>query len=412
MKSDIDRLMQESDLDAIFVVGAAAHNPSMAYFTGRAHLTEAYLIKKRGEEPVLFCATMEREEGARTGLQTKDLIDYDMIKLLEKAGGDRTRAGAELFRLMFEDFGVTGKVALYGKVAVGPYFAVLRQLEQNVPGLELIGESPNTSILTRARATKSPEEAERIRRMGQITTSVFGEVAVFLSSHTAKDGVLVTRQGKTLTIGEVKRRINLWLAIRGAENPEGTIFAAGRDAGIPHSSGTDDDPVPVGKTIVFDLFPCEEGGGYYYDFTRTWCLGFASDDALQLHQEVLEVHDRLLEAIKPDTPCRDYQILTCQLFQEKGHPTILEDTKIQQGYIHSLGHGVGLAVHEGPAFSQLESNRDMVRVGSVFTVEPGLYYPERDMGVRIENTVWVNPEGKVEVLAEYPTDLVLKVPGV
>jgi Xaa-Pro aminopeptidase len=54
----------------------------------------------------------------------------------------------------------------------------------------------------------------------------------------------------------------------------------------------------------------------------------------------------------------------------------------------------------------------MVRVGSVFTVEPGLYYPERDMGVRIENTVWVNPEGKVEVLAEYPTDLVLKVPGV
>ncbi|MGD2252161.1 MAG: Xaa-Pro peptidase family protein [Anaerolineales bacterium] len=412
MKSDIDRLMQESELDAILVVGPATHNPSMAYFTGRAHLTEAYLIKKRDQEPVLFCASMEREEGVRTGLQTKNLIDYDMIKLLEEAGGDRTRAGAELFRLIFEDYGVTGRVALYGKVAVGPFYAVLRHLEQDVPGLELIGESPDTSVLTRARATKSPDEIERLRRMAQITTSVIGEVAVFLTSHKEKDGVMVSHQGEILTIGEIKRRINLWLAIKGAENPEGTIFAAGRDAGIPHSAGTDDDPVPVGKTIVFDLFPCEEGGGYFHDFTRTWCLGYASDEALQLHQDVLDVYQHLRSAIKPGTPCREYQILTCQLFQEKGHPTVLEDSKIQQGYIHNLGHGLGLAVHEGPSFSQLESNQDTVEVGSVFTIEPGLYYPERGMGVRIEDTVWVNPEGKIELLADYPTDLVLRIPGV
>jgi Xaa-Pro aminopeptidase len=54
----------------------------------------------------------------------------------------------------------------------------------------------------------------------------------------------------------------------------------------------------------------------------------------------------------------------------------------------------------------------MLLPGSVFTVEPGLYYPERGYGVRIEDSVWVRPDGKIEVLAEFPKDLVLKMPGV
>ena len=73
---------------------------------------------------------------------------------------------------------------------------------------------------------------------------------------------------------------------------------------------------------------------------------------------------------------------------------------------------MGLDVHEGPSFSHLESNTDVLQPGTVFTFEPGLYYPERGMGVRIEDTVWARPDGGFEVLAEYPKDLVLKIPGV
>ena len=87
-----------------------------------------------------------------------------------------------------------------------------------------------------------------------------------------------------------KRRINLWLAERGADNPEGTIFAIGRDAGVPHSTGTASDPLRLGQTIVYDIFPCEAGGGYYYDFTRTWCLGYAPDAVQALYQDVLDVY--------------------------------------------------------------------------------------------------------------------------
>ena len=70
-----------------------------------------------------------------------------------------------------------------------------------------------------------------------------------------------------------------------------------------------------------------------------------------------------------------------------------------------------LAVHEAPGFSHGESNLDILAPGTVFTFEPGLYYPERDLGMRLENTVWANPEGGFEILAEFPMDLVLKIPG-
>jgi Xaa-Pro aminopeptidase len=160
---------------------------------------------------------------------------------------------------------------------------------------------------------------------------------------------------------------------------------------------------------VFDIFPCQTGGGYFHDFTRTWCLGYAPDEVQEVYEDVLDVYETVYAAMVPNTPCRDYQVMACELFEGKGHPTVLNNPQTKEGYVHSLAHGVGLAVHEGPSFSHLESNIDQLLPGSVITHEPGLYYPEREIGVRIEDTVWVRPDGKLEVLAEYPKDLVLKM---
>lgn len=412
MIADIDQLMKDSGLDALFVAGPVGHNPAMTYFTGLAHVSQAFLIKVREKEPVLFHGSMERDEAAQTGLETKNLAEYDYPKLIKDAGGDTVRATALLLGRMFEDYGIMGRVAINGKVEIGPLFASLCSLEKEHGDLELVGEPMNVSVLTRARATKSAQEVDRIRAMGKITTSVVGDVASFLTSHKVQDGVLLSREGEPLTIGDVKRRINLWLAMKGAENPEATVFAIGRDAGVPHSTGEDSSPLEVGKPIVFDIFPCEAGGGYFYDFTRTWCLGYAPDEVMQTHEQVMQVFDTIIGEMKPGEPCRDYQIRTCELFEALGHPTILSDFQSQDGYVHNLGHGVGLAVHEGPSFLHLDTNTDVLQRGSVIAVEPGLYYPERGMGVRIEDTVWVRPDGIVETLVDYPKDLVLPIPGV
>ena len=84
MKKDLDALMQARNLDAILVTGPGQHNPAMVYLTGGGHLTNADLIKKCSEKAVLFHGPMERDEAAKTGLQTKDLGDYRMRDLLER----------------------------------------------------------------------------------------------------------------------------------------------------------------------------------------------------------------------------------------------------------------------------------------------------------------------------------------
>ena len=411
MKSDIDRVMKEKDIAAILVRGPAQHNASMTYFTGLVHLTGGFLLKILGQAPVLFCNDMERDEAASTGLELRALSDYEPMKLLESAEGDINLTDAMLIEKIFREFDVKRKVSIYGQGEAGATYSTYNTLQARYPEVEIVGESMMDSVMALVRSTKDADEVERIRGMGKITAAVVADVVGFLTSHQAKDNVLVDRNGDALTIGDVKTKINLWLAMRGVQNPNGSIFAIGRDAGVPHSSGTDEDPIPLGETIIFDIFPCEAGGGYFYDFTRTWCLGYATDEALALYEDVLEVYETVYASIKPEVLTRECQLMTCELFEEKGHPTICSDPRTLDGYVHTLGHSLGLSVHEAPVFRHSVMNQTVISPGTVFTIEPGLYYPDRGMGVRIEDTVWMKPDGELETLVDFPKDLVIKIPG-
>jgi Xaa-Pro aminopeptidase len=408
MKSDLDQLMQDHDLDAILITGPAQHNPPMGYLTGTIHMTGGDLIKKRDAVPILFYNPMERDEAAKSGFETKNLADYRFDELLKVANGNILHATILRYQKMMTDYDLTsGKIGVYGKMDVGSAYAIFSGLKEKLPNLEIIGQLGD-SLLLQAMATKDSEEVERIRAMGAITTSVVGKVADFLTTQRSKNGVLVKSNGEPVRIGEVKRRINLWLAESGVENPEGTIFAIGHDAGVPHSSGNPEDLLSLGQTIIFDIFPAEAGGGYFYDLTRTWCLGYAPDEVLSLYEDVYSVYQQIMNAIEVNTFCYKYQDRTCELFEEQGHQTIKSNPQTQEGYVHSLGHGVGLYIHEYPRFSS-NVKEDRLTPGAVVTIEPGLYYPERGMGVRLEDTVWIRPDGEMEILADYPLDLVLPV---
>ena len=406
MKTDIQQLMEKAGLDAIWVVGNATHNPPMTYFTGAVHVSNADLILIRGKDPVLFVNSMEREEGASTGLETINKSKYEIMKLLEESGGDFLLAGAKMAKMIFEELGLTeGKVSVYGKVEAGSVLGVVKHLEKLLPGIEFIGEG-GRSLLLEARATKDDGEIERIRKMGKVTTEVVGKTAAYLQSRQVnEDQILLNDENEPLTIGEMHTKINHWLAEKGVENPLGCIFAQGRDAGIPHSAGTHEDPIYLGKTIIFDIYPREPGGGYFYDFTRTWCLGYAPDEEQKIYDDVKFVYEKIMEELTIDEITFKFQERTCELFEERGHKTIRQDSQLQSGYVHNVGHGLGLDVHERPWFGKFD--QDNLSAGSVVTIEPGLYYPDQGMGCRLEDSVWVRPDGKMEVLADYPYDLVL-----
>ena len=207
----------------------------------------------------------------------------------------------------------------------------------------------------------------------------------------------------------VKSKINFWLAERSADPAEGFIFSIGRDAGVPHSVGNPGDLMRLGQTIVFDIYPAEQGGGYFYDFTRTWSLGYATPEMQKLYDQVHQAYNKIVENLDLNAKFKDYQALTCELFEKDGHKTPRTDKAPLEGYVHSLGHGVGLNIHERPWSGLTSDDDNLLKPGVVMTIEPGLYYPEKGMGFRIEDTYYVRPDGKIELLAEYPYDFVLEM---
>lgn len=409
MKTDLDMLMQAHDVDALLVCGATMHNPAMVYFTGAAHVTAADLIKARGQAPVLFYNPMERDEAARTGLRVLPYATFPFVELLADADGDGTRALALRYQKMLASQNITqGKVLVYGLGDVGQLHAVFRELEKLAPGLS-IQTDLEEKILRNAMATKDEAEIEHIRAMGEITVGVVSRVADFLNSQRAKNGILVDASDQPLTIGDVKRRINLWIAEAGAENPADTIFAIGRDSAVPHSAGTASDPLRLGQTIVFDIYPCEQGGGYFYDFTRTWCLGYAPDEAAALYEQVHSVYNQVLAEMRAGVATGEIMRRTCELFEAMGHPTFLTNPKTECGFCHSAGHGLGTYIHTRPWMRLNDAHGDCIQPGTVITFEPGLYYPERGLGVRLEDTLVLAPDGSMRPLVEYPKELVLPV---
>lgn len=409
MKSDLDAIMQARDLDAFIVFGNAENNPPMYYLTGGGHVSHATIIKKRGEEPVYFFNDMERDEAAKSGLKLIPYTKYDYNECMQKADGIQLLANALRYRMMFSDVGVSeGKVGVYGHYDVSSVFGALSHLQKLMPGLEFVGEARDESIFLRAMETKDENEVARIRKMGQVTTAVVAKVREYLTACDVRDDeVLLKEDGTPLSVGDVHSRIRLWVAEHGAELPSGFIFAIGRDAGVPHSAGNPTDLMRLGQTIVFDIYPAEAGGGYYYDFTRTWSLGYTTPEAQKLFDQVKEIYDTLNDNFDLNVAFKDYNKMTCDYFDSKGHQTPMNTKAPIEGYVHSLGHGVGLNIHERP-FSGLTAGDDQrLKPGVIITSEPGLYYPEKGMGFRIEDTLWVRPDGVMEKLADYPYDFVL-----
>ena len=410
MKSDLDALMKARDLDAILVFGDAEHNPPMYYFVGGGHVSGALLIKKAGKEPVLFYNDMERDEAAKSELKIVSFSEFPVSDFEQEANGSRKLANALRYKKILSEYGLSGgRVAVFGKVEFSHLFGVMMSLVSVMPEVEFIGEPGGDSTLLRAMETKDDVEVARIRQMGAVTTTVVKMVHDYLTSREVREDEVLLKEDKSpLTIGDVKGKIALWLAERGAVNVEGLIFAIGRDAGVPHSVGDSTDLLTLGKTIVFDIFPAEQGGGYFYDFTRTWSLGYATPAAQALYDQVHEIYNTVIENLDLNASFVDYQRMTCEYFASKGHKTQLSTNAPLDGYVHSLGHGVGLNIHERPSARLVENDHDnILKPGVVITIEPGLYYPDKDMGCRIEDTYWVRPDGKIELLAEYPYDFVL-----
>ncbi len=406
MKADLDRIMQERNLDALLVMGDAGGNKVMNYLTNGAPLERALVLKRRGGPLTLIHGSMERDTAVATGLTLVDRDQtYNRYELLNKHNGDRLAAEVDYLAQVLQDQGLSGRLGVYGMQDAGAAFALLSNLQRVADGVELVGEFEE-SLFSVARETKDDQEIAEMREAGRLTTLIMGETRDFIQEHHVRDDVVLKDAKTPLTIGDVRHFIHDRLNHYGMAEDHDTIFAQGRDAGVPHNRGNDSAPLRLGEPIVFDFFPMT-GKGYFHDVTRTWCLGYASPEVQEVWDQCKEIFDQILGAMKVGTPCRDYQAMVCDYFEAKGHPTVRTQPGTHEGYVHSLGHGLGLDVHEEPRLSHAAGNDTLLQPGHVVSVEPGLYYPDRKLGVRIEDTVAFTEAGELVNLTDFPYDLVI-----
>ncbi len=406
MKQELDRLMEEKKIDAIIIDGFGGYDPNVFYFLQVAHLG-GLIIKKRNEEAILVHGLMERDEAKKTGLRLVEITKYEYHKIVARQK-DPFKAWAELVGIIFKDHGVEGRLCYYGQRSVSAGYYYIKALARQVRNIQIQRE-PAKTIIQQTRETKDDSEVVRIRSCAERTEAAVSDLVKFFRSHAVNSNCLVKDDGTPATVGDAKRFLSHALLGRNLVEISSSILSIGRDAGVPHSTGNDQDRLELGKTIIVDVFPRELAGGYYYDFTRTFVLGRASTEIIDTYKTVADAQRMLIDSFKPGVRTRAYEVKLCKMLERRGHPTPLGSPGTKQGYIHSLGHGLGLEVHEKPTFSHAKTNKDFIQPRSLFTVEPGLYYPDKGYGVRLEDVIYVRPEGTIENLSSFPKDLVIEM---
>ena len=176
------------------------------------------------------------------------------------------------------------------------------------------------------------------------------------------------------------------------------IVSHGSQTAVGHDAGSGQ--LRPDEPIVFDLFPRDKATGCYADMTRTYVVGEPSAEVQEWHRLVKEALDRSTAQVKPGLNGRALYELVCRLFEDAGYETQLSKPPgevLEDGFFHSLGHGVGLEVHELPSMGR--TGHELVP-GDVITIEPGLYRAGYG-GVRLEDLVLVTADG-YERLTNYP----------
>ncbi len=409
MKSDLDRILQERGIDALIVVGPdglGESNAPFRYFVGAAHLTGT-VLKRRERPPLLLHSDMERGAAQATGLELVSLSRWPIKEIFESVG-DPLSARVELHRRIFADLGIAGRVALAGVDELGSALPFWERLRAAVPGLQVVLE-PGETVLDRAVLTKDAGELALLEKVAEGACAIVEELRDLLVRAPVHGGALADGSG-ALTVGRLRRFVNERLHARGLQSPEGFILSTNGDASVPHHQGDDAHVMASGDVVLFDFFP-RGAGGYHHDITRTWSLGTPRPEVQAAFDDVRGCFEHVMARVRPGASTRDLQAETCAFFEGRGHVTIRLDPTATSGYVHSLGHGIGLEVHEKPHFPTFRAGQDThLEPGMVITIEPGLYYPERSLGVRIEDTVVVT-EGGARSLSTTSRDLELSIRG-
>jgi Xaa-Pro aminopeptidase len=338
---------------------------NVRYLSGFTGSNAALLVFADDRPPVLATDGRYRTQAAQQAPDLEVAIERACARYL--AG---MAASAGLRRLGFESHVVT----------VDGFDALAKE----------VGQAGSTELI---RGSQTVEALREIKDAGEVALLRLACEAAdaALTDLVARGGL---RPGRTER--EVGRELEALMLDHGADGVSfETIVASGANSAIPHHRPTDA-VLAAGDFVKLDFGALV--GGYHSDMTRTFVLGKAADWQHEIYQLVSAAQRAGRDALRAGASLADIDAEARRVIADAGHG---------EHFGHSLGHGVGLQIHEAPGISA--SAAGTLLAGSVVTVEPGVYLPDRG-GVRIEDTLVVADETTghaPELLTRFPKELAI-----
>jgi Xaa-Pro aminopeptidase len=345
-RNQVKKWLREQGLDA-FLVSKPEHRYYLSGFTG----TNGYLLLTLEQDYLL--TDFRYHDQARQ--------ETEGYQLLWGSNGWGQALNNLLWELGLKKLGIDRETVT---------LSLYEYLKMELTGIVLVPEKDPCRHL---RKIKSPQEIALIKKAAEITDKAFMHI------------VELIRPG--LTEKEVAWELEFFMRRLGGEGPSfDTIVASGPRAALPHGVASTKIMEP-GDLVILDFGTIVHG--YHSDFTRTLVLGEPQKKQSEIYNLVLEAQTAVLQAIQPGMLACEADALARKVITQASYGSY---------FGHSLGHGVGLEIHEGPNLSPRETT--ILEPGMVVTVEPGIYISGWG-GIRIEDLIVITSRG-CEKLSKAP----------
>jgi len=250
------------------------------------------------------------------------------------------------------------------------------------------------------RSIKNNEEIKKIAEVQKKNEKAVKAVIEIIKKSKIKKDKKLSYKNKILTSEFLKEILNIEFLKMGCVC-ENSIISCGKDSVDPHNFGKG--ALFANQPIIIDTFPKSQYSRYFADMTRTIVKGQANSEIKKIYNAVLEAQKLAISRIKKGVTGSVIHKSVQNYFENKGFKTEEKNGKIE-GFFHGTGHGVGLDIHELPNLNT--NSKNILKVGNVVTIEPGLYYSEIG-GVRTEDLIVVTENG-CENLTKFPKILEIK----